>query len=822
VALKLGELVAILKTDNRQLDAGLDAGRRKAQATGAGMEADAKATGEGMARGLGAGGARGGEQFVRGADGRLRDSRGKFVSAGRALGEGVGDGVSSGVRGAVTAFAGLAAAAGRVAGPIGGISGAIFAIGSAAAFAAPLVGVLGGALGALPGLMAGLGAVTGVLGLGFMGLGDHFKKAAGGSAGGKMVDTTYQILQAERRLRDAHEEVTESQIALTRARDKAVETLADIARAEDRAREAAEDRTRQLNGYRLDEERATLRVKEAQDAYNLALRQPWNPDGIKSAELAVREAQQALEEAKDSTQDLAKEDAEAKAKGIAGSDEVKQAQERHQAALDEVVAARRRERAAVEGVQDAEHALSEARKPQGGGGGGGGAGQELTKLAPAAAAAVAAIKSLKPAFEALRLDIQERLFKGVGDRIKDIAAVWFPLLHDRLGAIASTINEVFHVFAASITKPQFLEDISASLETFDGLLGRVGKALAGPFVDAFGRLARAAGPFITVLGDELGGLIEDFSAWIKKADESGALTDFFERAADSLHQIFTIGRTVVAIVVEIMSAIFDSADKKDPLAAFQGALDKVRAWLADPENKKKITDFFSDLTTWIGQAIKLFEALSPVIGVVFAAFQSGAQVGAMWMALFAAAIGKIGDAISWVGKNAPKWWGAVKDAAGKAKDWVVTKWNQLVSWFSGIGNRIGRAVSGMWNGIKSTFKDAINWVIGKWNSLRFGVPQINAFGQSVGGGTIGVPPVPYLAKGAVVTRPTLAMVGEGPEPEGVLPLSKLDALLAGGGRANRLHITGDGSDAADLVLALLRTAVKARGGDVQVVVGQSY
>lgn len=848
MALKLGELVAILKTDNRLLDKGLDDGRRKAKAAGAGMEADARVTGEGVARELGAGGSRGGErlaaeasgrlrdargrfltagadageQFVRGADGRLRDGRGRFVGSGNALGDAASQGVTGGLRGAMSAVIGFGSTLGQIAGPLGTTAGALMAIGSAAAFAAPLVGVLGGALGALPGLMAGLGAVTGVLGLGFMGLGDQFKKVSGsgGGSAAAVADKTYQIVQAQRRLRDANEEVIESQRELTKARDKAVETLADIAKAEEEAKERAEDLSRALTGAKLDEEEAALRVVEAQKKYQLALRQPWDPEGIKAAELAIRQSEHALEDARDRTGDLAKEDADAKKKGVQGSDEVKAANERHQAALDAVVAARKRERAAVEGVQDAEHALAEARKPAAGGGGGGGAAKEMMKLAPSAQAAVDAIKSLKPAFESLRLDVQEKLFKGVGDRIKEIAKVWFPVLHEQLGGMAETINGLFHTFATSITKQSFIDDISASLETFDGLIGRVGGALAGPFVDAFGRLARAAGPFITVLGDELGSLIEDFSTWIKKADESGKLEKFFKSAAESLHQIFTIGRTVGAIIIKIMSAIYDSGKGKNPLESFQGFLDKILGWLSNPENQKKITDFFLDLNRWMDQAMALMVALGPVVRWLFAAFQSGAQVGAMWMAIFRIAIDKVGDAIAWVGKNAPKWWNAVKDAAGKAKDWVVSKWNSIISWFSGMPNRIGRAASGMWDGIKNGFRSAINWIIGKWNGLSFGIPQMTVFGQTFGGGRTYVPQIPYLAQGGIVPATRggrLVGVGEGGQDEAVIPLNRLKDMIG----PTVIEIRSSGNEVDDMLLEILRGAVKSRGGNVQVVVGQS-
>ena len=91
---------------------------------------------------------------------------------------------------------------------------------------------------------------------------------------------------------------------------------------------------------------------------------------------------------------------------------------------------------------------------------------------------------------------------------------------------------------------------------------------------------------------------------------------------------------------------------------------------------------------------------------------------------------------------------------------------------------------------------AINWVISKINSISVTIPD---WVPGVGGTTLGfnIPTIPALAAGGIATAPTLAMIGEGGEPEAVMPLSKLAALLdewtkpkpkgGGGGQEN-----GDG------------------------------
>lgn len=70
------------------------------------------------------------------------------------------------------------------------------------------------------------------------------------------------------------------------------------------------------------------------------------------------------------------------------------------------------------------------------------------------------------------------------------------------------------------------------------------------------------------------------------------------------------------------------------------------------------------------------------------------------------------------------------------------------------------------------------------------------FGGLTGGLGLGIPSIPGLAKGGIVTGPTLAMIGEGRESEAVMPLSKLDSMMrnSGGGGITTARIVGAGDD----------------------------
>ncbi|MGK5529367.1 phage tail tape measure protein [Streptomyces sp. URMC 129] len=174
-------------------------------------------------------------------------------------------------------------------------------------------------------------------------------------------------------------------------------------------------------------------------------------------------------------------------------------------------------------------------------------------------------------------------------------------------------------------------------------------------------------------------------------------------------------------------------------------------------------------------------------------------------------------------------WDSIKGTFGAGVDWIEDKvdagidrvknsFNRLralpgdiADWFSGLGSDIA-------DPIREGFRNGINGIISGWNGLSFTLPSVDLGPLgSIGGGTISTPNVPYLADGGITTGPTLAVIGEGPEQEAVLPLSRLDSMLrsvqpavrnAGAHRVEAvLRVEGDGG-----IAELIRRAARGRGG----------
>tara|TARA_R100001463_G_scaffold758_2_gene3478 strand:+ start:9865 stop:12279 length:2415 start_codon:yes stop_codon:yes gene_type:complete len=132
--------------------------------------------------------------------------------------------------------------------------------------------------------------------------------------------------------------------------------------------------------------------------------------------------------------------------------------------------------------------------------------------------------------------------------------------------------------------------------------------------------------------------------------------------------------------------------------------------------------------------------------------------------------------------------------------------DSILAMFEGLEQTITSAInldfSGMLDGLKSVGKGIIDFVLSPFDGvikLINRIPGVDLLGGKTITEAVG------LADGGIVTKPTMAMIGEGGESEAVIPLSKLNQVT-GNSRKNDMAETN----------RLLKTLIEAvnSGGDV--------
>lgn len=161
---------------------------------------------------------------------------------------------------------------------------------------------------------------------------------------------------------------------------------------------------------------------------------------------------------------------------------------------------------------------------------------------------------------------------------------------------------------------------------------------------------------------------------------------------------------------------------------------------------------------------------------------------------------KLGNLWNWVSDNTEKVWGGAKttivNSWATLKDKGSTTWESIKSSIETAWNWAKDNVSPIWDGVKGValsawegietgikgyvngiiklinfMKDSVNIAIKALNKLSFAFPDwIPGMGGKTFSLTIPtIPDVPYLARGGIVSSPTIAKIGEA-GPEAIVPL----------------------------------------------------
>ena len=282
--------------------------------------------------------------------------------------------------------------------------------------------------------------------------------------------------------------------------------------------------------------------------------------------------------------------------------------------------------------------------------------------------------------------------------------------------------------------------------------------------------------------------IRDFADWAGKA---------YEKAKPFLSFLWEHKGTVLAVA----AALRVLGPAIGAVTTAMNAFKTAKTFMALLQSSGKITQ--------VTNAFKAFgSALMGPLGIIIAVaaaiallYKNWDTVKA-WLVNFGNTVNQIwtnfsnmvGNAITAIGQKFPLlgaylqgWWESIQAAVDNVKaifqniidfisnvfsgNWSAA-WQNIVNIFGNLFGMIVNLAKAPINGVIS----AINWVLSKINSISVTIPD---WVPGVGGKTLGfnIPTIPQLAEGGVATSPTLAEIGEGGEPEAVMPLSKLAALL---------------------------------------------
>lgn len=148
--------------------------------------------------------------------------------------------------------------------------------------------------------------------------------------------------------------------------------------------------------------------------------------------------------------------------------------------------------------------------------------------------------------------------------------------------------------------------------------------------------------------------------------------------------------------------------------------------------------------------------------------------------------------------------------------WIGNALTNIKNGFSTVFGAIGGIIRGAFNGVVGFVRGIFNGVIDTINGVIGAINNVGGVAKTLGLGGFSISKIPHMALGGVVTKPTVALIGES-GPEAVEPLHHGPGELTDGGGLH-IHVTvqagvvGDERMLAQTVLNALTNGV--RGGRV--------
>jgi phage-related protein len=476
------------------------------------------------------------------------------------------------------------------------------------------------------------------------------------------IKATQAVGDAQRNLSDAVQASTDTQIQairtvamaerdLTDAQKSARLAQLDLNQARKQATQDLEDLDNQVKDAELAQREGILQLHQAKIALDQTMRSPQATQAAREqAQLSYDQAVQHMTEQNLGLERLKDKQAKAAQAGVEGSQLVIAAQDKltlsqrevgdkQQALADDQKNSQRQVALAVRKVGDETRALEDAQKQQAktayqgaeqvqkaqealaqaqrqAGAAAAATADALARLSPHARAFVQEIMRLKPALEAVKFDVQQRMFDGLAGSLRTAAGAILPVLHTRLVDTAGAINtmgrgvlETAGHMADSGILGQALGSANRGLASMSRIPGDV--------VQGFMQIGAAAGPAFERISAGAAGLAQKISDRLSAAFASGGMQRAIDLAVQLLGQLEQVVDNVGKMLGEVLGAAQQTG------GGFIGTLVKISDAMAKafatPAVQSGLRALFSTMSTLASTAAPLLGQALQVVGPVLAA-----------------------------------------------------------------------------------------------------------------------------------------------------------------------------------------------------------
>ncbi len=244
--------------------------------------------------------------------------------------------------------------------------------------------------------------------------------------------------------------------------------------------------------------------------------------------------------------------------------------------------------------------------------------EAMASLSPNARAAVTEIRSLGPAWTSVRLDVQDKLFAGVSQRIDQLGSRYLPVLKTGLGGISTELNASGQSFATWADSAGVAGDISTIFDQTRAAMHElvpVGRDVAAILTD----IAVVGSDRLPGLAKGLTDAADKLRTFVANARASGELGEWIDRGINALEQLGRIAGNVGGA----LGSIFDAANGAgvDFLGTVEKLTGKIDAFLNSDRGEAALVALFTGIGEVVDAVTPGLERLATAVANVIVKLQ---------------------------------------------------------------------------------------------------------------------------------------------------------------------------------------------------------
>lgn len=254
----------------------------------------------------------------------------------------------------------------------------------------------------------------------------------------------------------------------------------------------------------------------------------------------------------------------------------------------------------------------------------------LAKLAPSTQAFVRATRELGPAWREVRLDVQQRLFAGLGEETKRLGDTYLPILKTGMGLVSTQANLLARDVAAFALEGRRVADVEAVFRNTSAAM-EAGRPVARNLLSALMDFGVVGSEMLPQLAGGFSEVTARWAASISEARANGDLERWIQGGIDTLAQL----GNVVGNVGGSLGAIFTAAKASgaDFLTTLESVTGRVEDFLKSTQGQNAMVAFFSESRDTIDALLPGLETLIRYGAQMVASFSNTGGLSQMGDAL---------------------------------------------------------------------------------------------------------------------------------------------------------------------------------------------